>query len=240
MREPPRRRPAASPPRRPPAADHVTSLQTDAAANPGNSGGPIIDVCGEVVGIVNSKLVGAAVEGIAYAVAQSTFAEAMVRARDLGPEDVEATIGAWTLIEFTSGRPGLRSIANFHVDTHWPRGGGDSPRLFAFCSDAGNPVVFMRWDVEELVVGAITRRVSVRLQFNWGEWQREYWFDLTEAENLDPQYAVSRDAAGFARSAGLDRDNRVSMWVTGQNNVPIGIAQFGVGGLRNALRELGC
>ena len=49
-----------------------------------------------------------------------------------------------------------------------------------------------------------------------------------------------RDAAGFARSAGLDRDNRVSMWVTGQNNVPIGIAQFRVGGLRNGLRELGC
>ncbi|MCY3807491.1 MAG: hypothetical protein OXG91_13570 [bacterium] len=59
-------------------------------------------------------------------------------------------------------------------------------------------------------------------------------------ESLDPQYAVSRDAAGFVRSAGLDRDNRASMWVTGQNNVPIGIAQFRVGGLRNGLRELGC
>ncbi|MCY3807489.1 MAG: hypothetical protein OXG91_13560 [bacterium] len=41
-----------------------------------------------------------------------------------------------------------------------------------------------------------------------------------------------------ARPAG--RDNPVSMWVTGQNNVPIGIAQFRVGGLRNGLRELGC
>ncbi|MCY4629327.1 MAG: trypsin-like peptidase domain-containing protein [bacterium] len=223
-----------------PDNDYVTSLQTDAAANPGNSGGPIIDICGEVVGIVTSKLVGAAVEGIAYAVAQSTFSEAMERARDLGPEDVEATIGAWTLIEFTSGRPGLRSIANFHVYTHWPRGGGSPPRLFGFCSDAGNPVVFMWWDVEELIGGAISRQVSVSLQFNWGDWEREYWVDLTEADNLDPQYAVSTDAAGFARSAGLDRDNLVSMWVTGQNNVPIGVAQFRVGGLRNGLRELGC
>lgn len=223
-----------------PEFDYVTSLQTDAAANPGNSGGPIIDICGEVVGIVTSKIVGAAVEGIAYAVAQSTFSEAMVRTRDLGPEDVEATIGAWTLIEYTDGTRGLRSIANFHVYTHWPRDGGDPPRLFAFCSDAGNPVVFMRWDVEELIGGAITRRVAVSLQFNWGEWRREYWVDLTTAENLDPQYAVSRDAAGFVRSAGRDRDNRVSMWVTGQNNVPIGIAQFRVGGLRNGLEELGC
>ena len=223
-----------------PGSDYVTSLQTDAAANPGNSGGPIIDVCGRVVGIVTSKIVGAAVEGIAYAVAQSTFAEAMVRARDLGPEDVEATIGAWTLIEYTDGTRGVRSIADFHVYTHWPRGGGDPPRLFAFCNDDDRPVVFMWWDVEELIGGVISRRVSVSLQFNWGEWRREYWVDLTAAENLDPQYAVSTDAAGFVRSAGLDRDNRVSMWVTGQNNVPVGIAQFRVGGLRNGLQELGC
>jgi S1-C subfamily serine protease len=223
-----------------PESDYVTSLQTDAAANPGNSGGPIIDICGEVVGIVTSKLVGAAVEGIAYAVAQSTFSEAMVQARDLGPEDVEATIGAWTLVKYTDGTLGLRTIANFHVYTHWPRGGGDPPRLFAFCSDEGNPVVFTWWDVDELIGGAITRRVSVSLQFNWGEWQREYWVDLTTAESLDPQYAVSTDAAGFARSAGLDRDNRVSMWVTGQNHVPIGIARFRVGGLRNGFQELGC
>ena len=179
-------------------------------------------------------------EGIAYAVAQSTFSEAMVRARDLGPEDVEATIGAWTLVKFADGTSALRTIADFHVYAHWPRGGGDPPRLFAFCSDAGNPVVFMWWDVDELIGGAITRRVSVSLQFNWGEWRREYWVDLTTAANLDPQYAVSRDAAGFTRSAGLDRNNRVSMWVTGQNNVPIGIAQFRVGGLRNGLQELGC
>ena len=51
---------------------------------------------------------------------------------------------------------------------------------------------------------------------------------------------VSRDPAGFVRSAGLDPDNRVSMWVTGQNNVPIGVAQFRVGGLRNGLQESGC
>ncbi len=223
-----------------PGSDYVTSLQTDAAANPGNSGGPVIDVCGEVVGIVTSKIVGPAVEGIAYGVAQSTFSEAMVRARDLGPEDVAATIGAWTVVKYTDGTRGLRTVANFHVYTHWPRGGGDPPRLSAFCSDAGNPVVFMWWDVEKLIGGAISRRVSVSRQFNWGEWQREYWVDLTTAESLDPQYAVSRDAAGFVRSAGLDPDNRVSMWVTGQNNVPIGIAQFRVGGLRNGLRELGC
>ena len=223
-----------------PNFDYVTSLQTDAAANPGNSGGPIIDICGEVVGIVTSKLVGEAVEGIAYAVAQSTFSEAMTRARDLGPQEVAETVGAWTVLQYTDGTRGLRSVASFHVYAHWPRGGGAPPRLFAFCGDAGNPVVFMWWDVEELIGGAISRQVSVSLQFNQAPWQREYWVDLTRAESLDPQYAVSRDAAGFVRSAGRDPGNRVSMWVTGQNNLPIGIALFRVGGLRNGLQELGC
>lgn len=227
-----------------PDADYVTSLQTDAAANPGNSGGPIIDICGEVVGIVTSKQVGTAVEGIAYAVAQSTFAEAMVRARDLGPEDVAVTTGAWTVRQDADGTRSLRSVADFHVYTHWPRGGGNPPRLLAFCSDAGRPVVFMWWDVEELIGGAVSRRVAVSLQFDRGGslsgWQREYWVDLTTADNLDPQYAVSRNAAGFVRSAGRDPDNRVSMWVTGRNNEPIGIARFQVGGLRNGLDELGC
>ena len=150
---------------------YVTSLQTDAAANPGNSGGPIVDKCGVVVGIVTTKLVGAAVEGIAYAVARSSFSEAMVRARDLGPEEVAETVGAWTVIEFTNGESGLRSVAAFHVYAHWPDDGGAAPRLFAYCSD-DTPVVYMWWDVDELIGGAISRRVNVSLQFNWGEWKR--------------------------------------------------------------------
>lgn len=42
-------------------------VQTDAALNPGNSGGPLVDRCGRVVGIVTWKFTIA--EGIAYAIA---------------------------------------------------------------------------------------------------------------------------------------------------------------------------
>ncbi len=52
----------------------ITFLQTDAASNPGNSGGPVINECGEVVGVVVSKLVGVDIEGIAYAVGADTVA----------------------------------------------------------------------------------------------------------------------------------------------------------------------
>lgn len=43
-------------------------LQTDMAVSPGNSGGPLINMAGEIVGIVQRKVVGDAVEGIGLAI----------------------------------------------------------------------------------------------------------------------------------------------------------------------------
>lgn len=43
-------------------------LQNDAPVNPGNSGGPLINSSGEVVGIVTAKLVGVGLEGVSLAI----------------------------------------------------------------------------------------------------------------------------------------------------------------------------
>lgn len=48
-------------------------IQTDAAVNPGNSGGPLIDKNGFLVGIISKKIVGFEVEGLGFAVSLETI-----------------------------------------------------------------------------------------------------------------------------------------------------------------------
>lgn len=43
-------------------------LQTDAAINPGSSGGPLVDIKGDLVGITSSKIAGTYIEGIGFAI----------------------------------------------------------------------------------------------------------------------------------------------------------------------------
>ena len=49
-------------------------LVTDASVNPGNSGGPMLNKCGEVIGVVRQKYVGFDVEGLGYAISVNDIA----------------------------------------------------------------------------------------------------------------------------------------------------------------------
>jgi len=46
-------------------------IQTTAPVNPGNSGGPLVNIAGEVIGITSVKIVASAVEGIGYAISSN-------------------------------------------------------------------------------------------------------------------------------------------------------------------------
>jgi len=64
------------------SSDYVMKvLQTDASINSGNSGGPLANANGEVIGITNMKLVSSGVEGIGFAIPIEDaieFAEAII------------------------------------------------------------------------------------------------------------------------------------------------------------------
>lgn len=68
--------------------DLGTVIVTDASANPGNSGGPLVDECGNVTGMIVQKLVREDVEGIAYAIAAATLQARIPRYRSGGPESI--------------------------------------------------------------------------------------------------------------------------------------------------------
>lgn len=48
--------------------ENLDYLQTDASINPGNSGGSLINKQGKLIGIVNAKILGLGVEGLAFAI----------------------------------------------------------------------------------------------------------------------------------------------------------------------------
>jgi serine protease Do len=54
--------------------DKAQFIQTDAALNPGNSGGPLLDKSGKVIGIVSSKIAIPSFEGLAFGVPMDVIA----------------------------------------------------------------------------------------------------------------------------------------------------------------------
>lgn len=57
--------------------DGVRFVQLDASVNPGNSGGPVVDDRGEIVGLASWKVSHVAMEGLAFAVPVATALEAL-------------------------------------------------------------------------------------------------------------------------------------------------------------------
>lgn len=55
--------------------ESMTLLQTSAAVNPGNSGGGLFNLDGELVGVVNAKSSGEDIEGLAFAIPANTVKE---------------------------------------------------------------------------------------------------------------------------------------------------------------------
>ena len=64
-----------------------TLIVTDASVNPGNSGGPLVDECGDVMGMIVAKQVAEAVEGIGYAVSEAILQRLIPDLHTAGPRN---------------------------------------------------------------------------------------------------------------------------------------------------------
>ena len=51
---------------------HYKLIQTDATVNPGNSGGPLLNTKGELIGITSSKYVSMSIDNVAFAIPVDT------------------------------------------------------------------------------------------------------------------------------------------------------------------------
>ena len=71
----------------------LTMLQTDAAVNRGNSGGPLINTKGQVIGVVTAKSGGAMVEGIGFAIPSNIAAETVTQIIEAGPPPGRPVLG---------------------------------------------------------------------------------------------------------------------------------------------------
>ena len=74
----------------------MTLLQTNAALNEGNSGGPLINSAGQVIGITNMKIMhsyDATVEGIGFAIPSSVVKQIADQLLEQGVVSGEPTIG---------------------------------------------------------------------------------------------------------------------------------------------------
>lgn len=76
--------------------DGTEMIQTDASASPGNSGGPLLDQHGALLGILSSKVVGAAVEGMAFAVPMSAVSGPLGLSFGDASDAVTPVVGAAT------------------------------------------------------------------------------------------------------------------------------------------------
>jgi len=118
-------------------------LQTDAAVNPGNSGGPLVDINGKIIGI-NTAIVGDAYQGISFAVPSQVAQKVYDRIRNdgqvsrgwLGVALEEINEGDLSLLK-------LEKVRGVRVGQVVDQPGGGSPALKA---GVAKDDVILKWD----------------------------------------------------------------------------------------------
>ena len=213
-------------------ADAITYLQTNAAANPGNSGGPLFTDCGAVVGVVVAKAVGEEIEGIAWAVALPTVEERLPQLREgqggaPPPAEAVLTITAFCIAGDWASSAECRAAAVNGLDNDarfslWARG----VEAFAnvhYSIDGAPGAPKRDTSLAGLAPGAHSVRIRELRSGTWTPWSVPYSFTIRGAEDLAPLTVTALcngdwDTGGECAEAGrggIDPDEGWSIWVAG-------------------------
>lgn len=133
---------------------NMTLMQTDAAVNPGNSGGGLFNANGELIGIVNAKSYGLEVEGIGFAIPMDTAKPIIMDLIDLG---------------YVTGRPylgismqdvALRFGGNYSSNPFFGYGGSYVTGVQVVAVEEGSPAQNGGIQVNDVIVGLNDEEVS--------------------------------------------------------------------------------
>jgi serine protease Do len=85
-------------------------IQTDAAVNRGNSGGPLLNLQGEVIGVVSAKSVGMDVEGLGFAIPSNQVKTVIDQLMQYGFVRGRAVLGVQITVQNGSGKVQVASV----------------------------------------------------------------------------------------------------------------------------------
>jgi serine protease Do len=123
---------------------HQEFLQTDAAVNPGNSGGPLVNMKGEVIGI-NTAIFGRAYQGISFAIPSDMARETYRQLRETGKVKPRGWLGVTLdeISELDAARFGLERGEGVRVKGVVRRSPADRAGI-----EPGD--VILRWNGQEI------------------------------------------------------------------------------------------
>lgn len=133
---------------------NMTLMQTDAAVNPGNSGGGLFNANGELIGIVNAKSYGLDVEGIGFAIPMDTAKSIIMDLIDLG---------------YVTGRPylgismqdvALRFGSGYSSNPFFSFGGNYVTGVQVVAVEEGSPAQNAGLQVNDVIVGLNDQEIT--------------------------------------------------------------------------------